>query len=102
MGKSGEWGNMETFDAGSAVTEAIDEIDELCVSLFDLWCEHRRVVPLAYLMHSWPIANRDYFFVKRLFNTLNDLVTFHGDSLTTYEHKLIHHLLEVALDATLH
>jgi hypothetical protein len=42
-----------TTDGQSALTA---QIDRSCFALFDLWCERRSVVKLAYLMHGWPMS----------------------------------------------
>ena len=33
-----------------------DELNELCLALFDGWCERRCVIPLANLLHGWPLG----------------------------------------------
>lgn len=74
------------------------EIEDLCILLFNLWCERRSVIPLAYLMHSWPAPTLTSHFVRRLSETLGDLVTFHHDTLAIDERKLIFELLKVAFN----
>jgi hypothetical protein len=102
MGLSVELWKLEKADAGTEAAEVIAHIDELCTSLFDLWCERRSLIPLAYLMHSWPILTVDPFVFKRLSDTLNELVKFHRDALTGLECKLACELLVTASDAADH
>jgi hypothetical protein len=33
-----------------------DELNELCLALFDGWCERRCVISLANLLHGWPLG----------------------------------------------
>jgi hypothetical protein len=30
-------------------------VDDLCIALFDRWCERREITPLIYLLHAWPL-----------------------------------------------
>ncbi|ASL47793.1 hypothetical protein bAD24_III10380 [Burkholderia sp. AD24] len=99
MGISVELWKFEKAGAGTEAAEVIAHIDELCTSLFDLWCERRSLIPLAFLMHSWPILAVDPFVFRRLSDTLDELVKFHRDSLTGIECKLACEVLATASDA---
>ncbi|MGQ7935420.1 hypothetical protein [Paraburkholderia sp. D1E] len=72
-----------------------EEIEALCFRLFDGWCERRSVIPLAYLMHAWPIVTSDGFSNRRIQTTLRELQQFHPDSLTPAEHLDIKRVLTV-------
>jgi hypothetical protein len=56
---------------------AVEHINAMCMHLFDLWCESRSVVPLAYLLKGWPLTNSDPEAIRRLGNTLRDLRRHH-------------------------
>jgi hypothetical protein len=72
------------------------EIDSLCMALFDRWCEGRDIVPLAYLLHTWPIVDTTQPLMGRLSSTLRDLVIFHFDTLGVEEHQMIRNVIELA------
>ncbi|MGF6758062.1 hypothetical protein [Paraburkholderia sp. GAS42] len=71
------------------------EIDELCMILFNRWCERRSVTPLAYLMHSWPMPSRASHVIRRLSETLKELEMSHADSLTFEERRLLAKLVDL-------
>jgi len=77
--------------------EDTNEINQLCLRLFDGWCERRCVIPLAYLMHAWPIPTASPLARIRLQSTLRDLKQSHADSLTQDDHHVVEQLL--AIDA---
>lgn len=64
-------------------------IDDLCIQLFDLFCERRRVIPLAFLMRCWPIAGDALYRVSRLADTMDELITSCGDQLSGDEYGVI-------------
>jgi hypothetical protein len=70
-------------------TNVLEEIDQLCLLLFDNWCERRSVIPLSYLMHAWPILKGVPLARMRLLNTLQELRQFHPDSLSIEDHQVI-------------
>lgn len=76
-----------------------DEIAERCLHLFDRWCERRSVIPLAYLMHAWPIVTAGPLATIRLQSTLQDLRQFHVDSLTQDDLHIIEQVLRIRADA---
>jgi hypothetical protein len=59
----------------------VEQIDAICLRLFDAWCESRNVTPLAYLMHCWPMINSTPHAVRRLGETMRDLRRYHADHL---------------------
>lgn len=59
----------------------VEQINSICLRLFDAWCESRNVTPLAYLMHCWPMINSTPHAVRRLGETMRDLRRYHGDDL---------------------
>lgn len=73
---------------------AVESIDEICLHLFDQWCESRSVTPLAYLMHCWPLTDRRAPSVKRLCETLWELGRQHPDALDGVQSGLLAELTE--------
>ncbi|MFP3798824.1 hypothetical protein [Paraburkholderia tropica] len=82
-------------------SNALDNIERCCTRLFERWCESRRVVPLAYLMHAWPMADPGAHRAKRLSGALRDLLRFHADTLDSGDRRLIRYALAAADMATL-
>ena len=75
---------------------ALEDIDRLCNLLFDSWCERRSVIPLAYLMHAWPIAGATTLVGTRLQETLHALRQLHSDSLSPNDHQIIRQVCAIA------
>ena len=65
------------------------QIDDLCIALFDRWCERREITPLIYLLHAWPLFPSKPHPVKRLAAALRDLSTFHTETLDDMDRELI-------------
>ncbi|WP_207005673.1 hypothetical protein [Trinickia mobilis] len=76
-----------------------EEMEQLCLRLFDGWCERRSVIPLAYLMHAWPILTTSRLAGIRLQSALQDLQQFHSSSLTQDDHRIIEQVLAINADA---
>jgi hypothetical protein len=38
---------------------AVEQINSICMHLFDTWCEQRNVTSLAYLLHCWPLTDSE-------------------------------------------
>jgi hypothetical protein len=73
---------------------AAAELDQYCRSLFDRWCEHRQVLPLAYLMQAWPIMMPSHESYRRLHITLGALLESYQTELSLEEQRLIRSALE--------
>jgi hypothetical protein len=65
------------------------QVDDLCIALFDRWCERREITPLIYLLHAWPLFPSNPYPVKRLGAALHDLSTFHAETLDEGDRELI-------------
>jgi hypothetical protein len=65
------------------------QLDDLCIALFDRWCERREITPLIYLLHAWPLFSFNPLPVKRLGAALRDLSTFHTETLDDMDRELI-------------
>lgn len=66
-----------------------NQVDDLCIALFDRWCERREITPLIYLLHAWPLFPSKPHPVRRLGATLRDLSTFHTETLDDMDRELI-------------
>lgn len=71
----------------------LSEIEDCCAALFDHWCETRHVVPLAYLMHVWPLPGTSVHLARRVAIVLRELQRLHTESLGPREHQLIRRTL---------
>jgi hypothetical protein len=60
---------------------AIEQVNSICMRLFDTWCETRGVTPLAYLMHCWPMIDVTPVGLRRVGDTMRDLRRYHSDQL---------------------
>ncbi len=74
------------------------EADDLCIALFDRWCERRAITPLSYLLHSWPILPSAPHSIKAVSRALHDLSMFHSEALDDKERELIASLKALAGD----
>jgi hypothetical protein len=72
------------------------EMNDLCLQLFDRWCEARSVVPLSYLMAAWPIAVPEPPSARHLSDVLRSLMSAHSDCLETDERQIAEKLIGVA------
>ncbi|WP_322067161.1 hypothetical protein [Burkholderia ubonensis] len=68
-------------------------INSLGIALFDRWCECRNVIPLAYLMHAWPLVAPSLPTIDRLSQTLRELLTNHAHSLAPDDREIIDHMI---------
>jgi hypothetical protein len=59
----------------------VQQVNALCLRLFDAWCETRSVTALAYLMHCWPLIDSTPAALRRLGETMCDLRRYHADQL---------------------
>jgi hypothetical protein len=62
----------------------VEEVNTICLRLFDAWCETRSVTPLVYLMHCWPMSDSCAGAMRRLRETMVDLRRYHPDTLDVY------------------
>jgi hypothetical protein len=59
----------------------VQQINTICLRLFDTWCESRNLTPLAYLMHCWPLLDCGAGTIRRVQETMKDLRRNHADKL---------------------
>jgi hypothetical protein len=69
------------------------DLHALCLYLFDVWCERRNVIPLAYLMHNWPMVSAGAGARSRLIKAFRDLQKWHADASLPTEHQMISRVL---------
>jgi hypothetical protein len=62
---------------------AVEHINSICMRLFDIWCEHRSVIPLVCLMHCWPLTDSHPTSIRRLGDTLSALRKTHFEAIGT-------------------
>jgi hypothetical protein len=74
------------------VDAQIDELERLCLPLFDRWCERKSVLPLAYLMSAWPIIS-----LSRLLHALRALLQYHPQTLTPDEYQVVAQILRMGV-----
>lgn len=77
------------------------EINQVCTTLFDIWCQRRNVIALCYLMSAWPVLEDHPVLMHRVLTSLGDLRTYHIDSLIDGEAEMIDRLLgETCVDVS--
>jgi hypothetical protein len=63
----------------------VEQIDSICLRLFDTWCETRSVKSLAYLMHCWPLIDSTPKALRRLGETMRELRRNHADQIDEHD-----------------
>ena len=81
---------------------AAEQIDALCLRLFDSWCDTRNVISLTFLLRCWPLINMDAASLKQLGTTLGELQEFHGDVLAEEQVELLAELKQRIDDLQVH
>jgi len=84
------------MNLGPLTVQLEEHVDAVCTQLFELFCERRRIVPMAYLMHGWPLPQHTVSWVARLVDVLDELMQGHCAQLEGDERTLISVLLEAA------
>jgi hypothetical protein len=69
-------------------------VEQICLTLFDRWCEQRNVLALAYLMYGWPLTGDDPSLPRRLLQSLRELGEHHREALLSEEAALVGLLLD--------
>jgi hypothetical protein len=64
-------------------------VEQICLTLFDRWCEQRNALALAYLMYGWPLTGDDPSLVRRLLQSLRELGKHHHEALLSEEAALV-------------
>jgi hypothetical protein len=82
--------------AKTTLPDAAEQIETHCRALFERWCETRHVVPLAYLMHAWPMAAPVPRLAGRLAQSLQTLMHLHADALDVEDCRLVEEAISIA------
>jgi hypothetical protein len=90
--------STDSFDPKSAA----EQIDAICLRLFDSWCECRNVVSLTFLLRCWPLISMEAASMRQLCNTLNELQESHGKVLTEEQAVLLVELKQRIDDLQIH
>jgi hypothetical protein len=90
--------NADLFNHRSAS----EQIEGICLRLFDTWCETRNLTPLAFLMHCWPLISVETSSLKHLSDTLGELRRSHGAAVGDNEAGLLLELEERIEEMRLH
>lgn len=84
------------YDVTPNETALAAELELLCGTLFERWCDRRSVIPLAYLMQNWPIVSPSPPRFRSLSCSLRQLAVSESDSLDTDDRRLIASLVTIA------
>ncbi|MBC8741477.1 hypothetical protein OKW30_000281 [Paraburkholderia sp. Clong3] len=79
----------------------IEQIDVICLRLFDTWCETRSVTSLAYLMHCWPLIDSTTNALRRLGQTMRELRRNHADQIDEYDFRALCEVADLIDELTL-
>ncbi|MBC8732544.1 hypothetical protein [Paraburkholderia sp. UCT2] len=79
----------------------IEQIDVICLRLFDTWCETRSVTSLAYLMHCWPLIDSTTHALRRLGETMRELRRNHADQIDEYDFRALCEVADLIDELTL-
>ena len=82
--------------ATTTLPDAAEQIETQCLALFERWCETRHVVPLAFLMHAWPLPIPMPHFAGQLVRSLQTLMHLHADALDVEDCRLIEPAISIA------
>lgn len=78
----------------NATGEHLVLTEQICLTLFDRWCEQRNVLALAYLLHAWPLVGNAALQTRRLLQSLRELTEYHREILLSEELDLLGVLLD--------
>ncbi|MPW22621.1 hypothetical protein GCT13_38875 [Paraburkholderia sp. CNPSo 3157] len=59
----------------------VEQINLICLRMFDTWCKARNVTALTYLMHCWPMIDSTPAALRCLGETMRKLRRYHTDQL---------------------
>ena len=60
---------------------AVEQINAICMRLFDIWCQRRSTTALTYLLHCWPLMDSRPATIRRLDKTLSELRKTHLEAI---------------------
>ncbi|MBP0588303.1 hypothetical protein J8I87_00910 [Paraburkholderia sp. LEh10] len=89
---------VRAADGSDGSAHVRKQVDDLCIVLFDRWCERREITPLLYLLHAWPLLPSTPHPVRLVCSALRDLSRFHREALDNEDQELIASVLALADD----
>ncbi|MHB9842303.1 hypothetical protein Q8F57_046930 [Paraburkholderia terrae] len=89
---------VRAADGSDGCAHLRKQVDDLCILLFDRWCERREITPLLYLLHAWPFLPSTPHPVRLVCSALLDLLRFHREALDYEDQELIAGILTLAGD----
>ena len=81
---------------------AAEQIDAICLRLFDSWCHSRNVISLTFLLRCWPLISLDSASLRQLGDTLGELRESHGNVLDETQAELLVELKQRIDDLQVH
>jgi hypothetical protein len=81
---------------------ATEQIDAICLRLFDSWCDTRNVISLTFLLRCWPLISMDAASLRQLCNTLGELQESHHNVLAEQHVELLAELKQRIDDLQVH
>lgn len=81
---------------------AAEQIDALCLRLFNSWCDTRNVISLTFLLRCWPLISLDAVSLRQLCNTLGELQESHGNAFAEEQAVLLAELKQRIEDLQVH
>jgi hypothetical protein len=90
--------SADSFDSKLAA----EQIDAICLRLFDSWCDSRNVISLTFLLRCWPLISMEAAALRQLRNTLGELQESHGNVLAEEQDKLLVELIHRIDDLQAH
>lgn len=85
-------------DVSDGAAHLRKQVDDLCILLFDRWCERREITPLLYLLHAWPLLPSTPHPARLVCSALRDLSRFHREALDNEDQELIASILALGGD----
>jgi hypothetical protein len=73
-----------------------EDLDGACITLFELLCERRSLIPLTFLMRSWPVPTCINTVSCALVTTLLELIARYSDVLDEDEQHQIRTVIGIA------
>ena len=84
---------------------AVEQINAICLRLFDIWCQRRSMTALTYLLHCWPLMDSRPATIRRLEKTLSELRRTHLEAIDAEAEQALFKLAdwtdEILLEAPL-
>lgn len=79
--------------------DAMKQVDRVCLRLFEHWCSDRKLVPLVYLLHCWPLAECKTVQLKRIADAMAELICLHEELIDPETLFILRTLIAYILEA---